>query len=577
MNEEIVNIVDFSSEGIIVDCVNEQDSDVIGNGMLGTFNRDGRYLFSQAISQELIDMPKTISSVEFVEETSTKVIFAYCLLPIVGRVDFKLTISHEEAVLFLVESFVNNLTGKAMLIDRFVDAIPLGGGENLSDEIVFENYHFYNEDDDSAKEIVFDMEDILFRKMYLSSLFAQTDSLDSFDYEEESNKIIEFLKTCGLFGMEILTAFATEMEENKEIYSITSSKLYHKKVNAILHQAIVKTCTEEKLEKEQNRQIFAKIKDIQNETHEKQLKKIKESIDTNRLFKLARDTETHYIFEDKEKLKEDAKSFQTAFLPASKADKSQTKNLQPMAKAKLSSTADKKQEKRHKLEKPILKQNKIIETKQEVKVGTKEEKIRQIVDKTKVTTAKVSPAKSATASKKLSPKKKTAKKTAKKSKKVSKAKSKSAKKVKAPSKVTKKDLSSKKNKAKDNKSKEKGAKKDKEKKEEKKKEKTVFEKFLESERRRRLFMDASQPSKVNNIITGITKFSSSSIKPAQATTAPTKSTVETPPALKVDTKKPVKEPPSIEVDSRKAEVDEGAFSIVGNKKDNILNLEDNRS
>jgi hypothetical protein len=94
MEEEILNIVDFSSEGIVVDCVAECDSDVIENGMLGSFDRDGRYMFNATISQELIDMPKIISSVNFIEETSTKELLSYSVLPIAGRLDFKLTISN---------------------------------------------------------------------------------------------------------------------------------------------------------------------------------------------------------------------------------------------------------------------------------------------------------------------------------------------------------------------------------------------------------------------------------------------------------------------------------------------------
>ena len=559
MEEEILNIVDFSSEGIVVDCVAECDSDVIENGMLGSFDRDGRYMFNATISQELIDMPKIISSVNFIEETSTKELLSYSVLPIVGRLDFKLTISNQEAVLYLVESFVNNTTGKAMLVDRFVDAIALGEQELFDEESILSNYNFYDENDDEAKELVFDMENIIFRKMYLSVLFAQSEAFDAFDYEEETKRIIELLKNSGDFGMRILTAFAQDMEENKDIYEISSSKLYHKRVNSILHQAIAKTCTEENLEIEENRQVFAKIKNIQKESHEKQLKNIKEVIDTNKLFRLARETETHYIFEDKEKLKQDAEKFQTELLPSDELKNAQQKEIKPIAKKAISPEIDKKQ-KRHALAKPILKQNKVIEEKEIAQPSSKEDKIRQIVDKPKATVGKVAPAKGKSPAKKMSAKKKPAKKVAKKP---AKAKSKSAKKVSKPAKAVSKKLSSgekKDSKKKDDKGSKKDSKKD-AKKEKKKEEESALQKYLRHKRIRESFIKKPETSQVGSILSGMTKFNAPPVKPASTMPKEKPSVVkQRQPAYE----KTAKVEPNIKESEKGGEVDALEKSILGN-------------
>ena len=250
-------------EEIIKLCQNETDRDVIEGARLGYYDEFDRYIVPNEIRQELLDMPKIITGKTF-DEQGTEILDLFSPIPLFDGIKFKLTIGEKESVLYLIEEVFDEEQMVANIFEEMLDVIPLSLENRLPNEIIFANYHIIDGDEDDAKELVFDIENILIRKIYLTLLARQIRDIDGLETEETFNKIMDVLKEGGEYGLEILADFAEEMKTHQEIYNITSQKQYQKKVTGLLMASVEKVSTKARLEDPKNNETSRKIKKLRN-------------------------------------------------------------------------------------------------------------------------------------------------------------------------------------------------------------------------------------------------------------------------------------------------------------------------
>ena len=384
---------DFSPdkhEELIKLCQQETDRDIIAGARLGYYDEYDRYIIPQEIRQELLDMPKIITTKSF-DEQGTEILDLYSPIPLFDGIKFKLTIGEKESVLYLVEEVFEEEIKVVSVYEEMLDVIPLSIENRLPNEVIFANYHIIDGDEDDAKELVFDIENILIRKIYLTLLTRQMNEIDWLETEDTFNQIMELLKDGGDYGMEVLATFAEEMKGNQDVYEITSQKQYQKKVTNILMACIEKVSTKERLSDSQNQELYRKIKKLRNKELSKHLFTMNSKIDVNKLLEEAKQVQHNFVFKENAKNEKIREEFYTSpdilTIPQSK-DKENEKDGENKAvlKSKDPSADGAKKDEKNSSKKtilPVLKQNKANknERNQTEEPKTKEDKIRAILEK----------------------------------------------------------------------------------------------------------------------------------------------------------------------------------------------------
>ena len=382
IQEETIFSPDHREE-LVSSCEKENSYSIIDGYRLGSYDEYGRYVFFDDIRQELLDMPKFIQEESFDEKKNMHIYLLSCHIPIFDDISFKLTIDKEEAVLYLVEEYIEHETGIARTFEEYLDALALGEKNSYTKEEIFRNYRIFEEDDDEAKELVFSIENILFRKMYLAFLLKGIDEEELLDSEELLDEIMDILKEGGSYGTRILTLFAKEMQKNNQIYNIQSPKRYQKVVMNLLMKTISQVSTKETLANKDNLRVYNKIQNVRNRAIQKNKSQIVKNIDKQELLTMTKNVQRHAVLKQKEEIEEDKILFLTMIgkpLVAQKTNQKLVENKKTETNTSKSTQNDIEKSSR-KITAPILKQYKTKE-KEDVHSTpqTKEEKIRQIVE-----------------------------------------------------------------------------------------------------------------------------------------------------------------------------------------------------
>ncbi|MBR1984127.1 MAG: hypothetical protein IKA31_00130 [Clostridia bacterium] len=394
-------------------CKTEQSRDVIDNARLGSYDKYGNYVIIPDIKRELISMPKIVYSTN---NTSNGTVYDLKgSIPIFGDVFFKLTIGKNEATLSLTESVNREAGGYLEVYDESIDSLALGK-DRLPNSIIFRNYHVIDKPEDYGKKENYEYSNILTRKVYLSLLSKELRAVSNIDEHEAFENMVSTLKSGGTYGKKVLNEFVTRLKDRPAVFEISDSDHYNKAVNEILLSSLDVATTDDDKDNVETRQIYLDVINARNQNIEGELQIANSRVDEKYVRDLVRRASDE--FEGKQEITEE-----------------------DAAEEFFEKLGDKKRAaaRRRTLEKPMLKQGK--ESKEE-EAKTKEEKLKQLLDKKekdkKKTPAnkKLKAAKGKTASKKLKAgKKKTAskgkKKVAKKGAKKAKLKNKKKKVKKA--------------------------------------------------------------------------------------------------------------------------------------------------
>ena len=370
-------------EELVSICESENNYSIIDGYRLGSYDEYGRYVFFDDIRQELLDMPKFVQEETFDEKKGMQIYSLSSHIPIFDDIRFKLTIDKEEAVLYLVEEYIEHETGLTQTLEEYIDALALGGENSYTKEEIFKNYRIFEEDDDEAKELVFSIENILFRKMYLAFLLKGIDEEELLDDDELLEEIMDILKEGGLYGTRILTLFAKEMQKHNQIYNIQSQRKYQKVVMNLLMKTISQVSTKETLANKDNLKVYNKIQNARNKVLQKKKKEILKSIDSKELLNMSKNVQRHAVLRKQDALDEDKILFLTMIGKPLVGQKSIQKNEQNNQKkeneSSLPQNSNVKSSK--KITSPILKQYKNkVKDEDSSSPQTKEEKIRKIVE-----------------------------------------------------------------------------------------------------------------------------------------------------------------------------------------------------
>ena len=398
-------------------CKTEQSRDVIDNARLGSYDKYGNYVIIPDIKRELISMPKLVYSTN---NTANGTVYDLKgTIPIFGDVFFKLTIGRNEATLSLTESVNREAGGYLEVYDEAIDSLALGK-DRLPNSIIFRNYHITDKPEDFGKKESYEYGNILTRKVYLSLLSKELRAVSNIDEHEAFENMVSTLKSGGTYGKKVLNEFVTRLKDRPAVFEISNSDHYNKAINEILLSSLDVATTDDDKDNTETRQIYLDVVNARNQNIEAELQIANNRVDEKYVRDLVRRASAE--FEGKQELSEE-----------------------DVAEEFFEKLGDKKRAaaRRRTLEKPMLKQGK--ESKEE-EAKTKEEKLKQLLDKKekdkKKTPAnkKLKAAKGKTASKKLKAgkkktaskgKKKVAKKGAKKGAKKAKLKNKKKKVKKA--------------------------------------------------------------------------------------------------------------------------------------------------
>ena len=405
--EDIVN-----DPEAIKSCKNEQSRDIIDNARLGGYDKFGNYIIIPEIKHELINMPKLIYNTKIDRDSATYELKG--TIPVFGDVFFKLTFTKSEAILYLTENVKREANGYLEIYDEPIDSCGSGDG-GLPKDMIFKNYHIKETLDDFGKNNnLYDFNNILTRKVYLSLLSKELRAISKVDEKTAFDKMVKTLKAGGEYGKKVLTEFVSRLKERPGIFEIEKSDKYNKAVNEVLLSSLEVSTTEEDKEDYDKRQTYLAVLNARNENIDSYLAEANKRVDEKRVEKIVNEATANFN-QGKEQGEEE-----NEFIESLKDGKQTSK--------------------KHTIDKAILKQGKEPEEqkeneKEKTSENKKEDEIKKIIDKKdekqKKTpkNKKLKPAKKAKKTK-LKPKKKSAKKSAKKVKKKKLAKGKLKKKKK---------------------------------------------------------------------------------------------------------------------------------------------------
>ena len=410
----------------IKSCKTEQSRDVIDNARLGSYDKYGNYIIIPDIKRELISMPKLVYNTY--HNNGNLVYDLKGAIPIFGDVFFKLTMGKHEAKLSITESVNREAGGYLEVYDETIDSLALG--EGMPSSIVFRTYSITDKPDDYGKRENYAYNNILTRKVYLNLLSKELRKTSNLDEHTAFEKMVSTLKQGGEYGKRVLNEFVDRLKERPAVFEIDSTDHYNKALNEVLLSSLDISTTEADRADSSTRATYLSVLNARNENIEEELRIANSRVDEAYVQSIVKKAAQEF---DGELLEDREESVADEFF------------------SKLSGT--KSSERRRTLEKPVLKQGK--GENEEEKAKTKEEKIKDILDKKqdKKTPAgkKLKAAKGKTAAKKLKAKGKGKGKSAAKGKgkkKVAKkgklkGKKKKVKKAKAPAKAKGKVLTAK--------------------------------------------------------------------------------------------------------------------------------------
>jgi len=379
------NIID--DYDVLNACKTEQSRDIIDNARLGSYDKFGNYIIIPEIKNELIDLPKLIYNVK--TQDGNIVYDLRANIPVFGDIFFKLSFSKHEAVLSLVETVYREANQYLETYTEPLEALAFGEGA-LSEDIIMRSFNVFDSPGDFGKNLKYvDLNGILTRKVYLTLLSREIKDITKFDEHAAFDKMISTLKNSGEYGRRVLNEFLERIKDRPAIFEIDMTENYNKAVNEILLSSLDIATTAEDKENFETRQAYLNVLNARNENINESLVEANKNIDEDYVRGAVEDITEDY-YKNNRKNNETIEEF---------FERIKDKKSVPT---------------KRKLDKPVLKQGK------EEKEKTKEEKIKELLnkkekkDQVKRTAKgkKLSPAKAKQKSSKLKPKK--AKKSAKK-------------------------------------------------------------------------------------------------------------------------------------------------------------------
>ena len=342
----------------IKSCKTEQSRDVIDNARLGSYDKYGNYVIIPDIKRELISMPKLVYSMDSVNGSTV-----YNLkgtIPIFGDVFFKLTLGKSEAKLTITESVNREAGGYLEVYDEVLDSLPIGAG-GLPSAIIFRNYHIIEKPEDWGKRENVSCDNILTRKVYLNLLSKELRKTSTFDEHAAFEKMIGTLKSSGEYGKRVLNEFVGRLKDRPAIFEIEQTDHYDKALNEVLLSSVDIATTDEDKENVETRQSYIAVINARNENIDEELRRANSRVDESYVMSI---------------VKKAASAFDNQQEAVSEEE------LADEFFSKLSGQKNPNANKRYVLEKPILKQGKESEEEAAAnKAKTKEDKIKDILEK----------------------------------------------------------------------------------------------------------------------------------------------------------------------------------------------------
>ena len=258
-----------SDPDIIANCRLEQNRDIIENARLGSYDKYGNYIFMPEIRFELINIPKFIYHIS--KLGNKKIFDLKTIIPIFGELFFKLTISENDVVLYLVETVSRESGGYMEVYEEVVDAIALGKMNNIATEDIFSMYHIYENDTDEDKKtfFIYDYINLLTRKIYLTLLSKELNEEMQYDEHEIFNTMIAVLKDGGEYGGKVLSEFMVRLKDRPEIFEMENTEKYNKAVNEVLLSALDIATTQTDKENPKTKEVYLKIINARNKNVDK--------------------------------------------------------------------------------------------------------------------------------------------------------------------------------------------------------------------------------------------------------------------------------------------------------------------
>jgi len=336
----------------IASCKNEQSRDVIDNARLGSYDKFGNYVIIPDIKREIISMPKLVYNVKNLD--SKTVYELKGSIPMFGDLYFKLSFAGEEAVLTITETVHREANGYLEVYDEVVDSMAYGKN-SLPQDVIFRNYNIVEKPDDFGKQSgLYDFNNILTRKVYLSLLSKELKEVSKFDERQAFDKMVSTLKNGGEYGARVLKEFVLRLKERPGVFEISQSENYNKAVNEVLLSSLDIATTQEDKEEYSTRQVYLDVLNARNENIEDYLAEANSRVD-EKYVKNVVDKATQ-SFEEENAQEETVEEF---------FDRIAGKKSVPT---------------KRKLEKAVLKQGKGEEEENEEE-QSKEDKIKSILDK----------------------------------------------------------------------------------------------------------------------------------------------------------------------------------------------------
>ena len=342
----------------IKSCKTEQSRDVIDNARLGSYDKYGNYVIIPDIKRELISMPKLVYSTDSVNGSTI-----YNLkgtIPIFGDVFFKLTLGKSEAKLTITESVNREAGGYLEVYDEVLDSLPIGTG-GLPSAIIFRNYHIIEKPEDWGKRENVSCDNILTIKVYLNLLSKELRKTSTFDEHAAFEKMISTLKSSGEYGNRVLNEFVGRLKDRPAIFEIEQTDHYDKALNEVLLSSVDIATTDQDKENAETRQSYIAVINARNENIDEELRRANGRVDESYVMSI---------------VKKAADAFDN------QQDAVSEEELADEFFSKLAGQKNPNANKRYVLEKPILKQGKESEEEAAAnKAKSKEDKIKDILEK----------------------------------------------------------------------------------------------------------------------------------------------------------------------------------------------------
>ncbi len=355
-------------------------------------------------------MPKIIFNTQYKKDET--IFETRGTIPIFGDLFFNLKITKKEVVLYVVETVRREANGYLEIYEEPIDAISCEL-EQIPQEVIFRNYNIKQTAVDNEKDTnIYQFSNILTRKVYLTLLSKELKKTSSLNEKQAFDKMVTILKESGEYGKKVLHEFVERLKDRPAVFEIEKTEKYNKSINEILLSSLDVVTTEEDKQKPEIKKAYIAVLNVRNENIKEDLKKATQNIEETFVYKVVESAtkeyketrnlqKNNYLFDSMQAKatikKETNEEKQETETPEKSNEEKQTEVEKFLNKVKGETP------KKRVLEKPILKQK----LQKQEKAENKEEKIKQILEKTqeKPQVVKVVPAKSAPKQQTLKPKK----------------------------------------------------------------------------------------------------------------------------------------------------------------------------